>query len=267
MVDRITPAASAATLVLAEKLLGQPDPAAIETEPFKQWVIEDDFAGPRPAWDKAGALLVNDVAPYEDMKLRMLNGAHSLIAYLGAVVGLSAVRDVMAEPAYRSLVALHMSHASLTLDKVDKQDAELYKAELLARFENPAIDHRCLQIAMDGSQKLPQRIFVPAKIRLDQAASTDTFALAAGLWFVYLQGENELGEIIECNDPQCEQLKQIVNSDGSIAERVAALGLLSGGSSGLFNSSAWVDQVAAIVEDLSANGVLMVISDMTTAKM
>ena len=266
MVDRITPAASAATLALAEQLLGQPDLAAIETEPFKQWVIEDDFAGPHPAWDKAGALFVSDVAPYEDMKLRMLNGAHSLIAYLGAVVGCSAVRDVMAVPAYCSLVERHMSNASQTLDKMNTRDAALYKAELLERFENPAIDHRCLQIAMDGSQKLPQRIFVPARIRLDKAEDVDTYALATALWVRYLQGENERGEVIDCNDPLSKELKQIVDSETSVTEQVAALGTLTGGDSGLFDSASWNNQVAALVVKLKANGALSVISGMPCAR-
>ena len=266
MVDRITPAANAATLTLAESLLGQPDPAAIETEPFKQWVIEDDFAGPHPAWDKAGALFVKDVAPYEDMKLRMLNGAHSLIAYLGAVAGCSAVRDVMAVPACSSLVERHMSHASETLDTMNSSDATRYKAELLARFENPAIDHRCLQIAMDGSQKLPQRIFVPARIRIEQSAVVDTYALATALWIRYLQGENDLGEVIVCNDPLGDELKQIVHSDMSVAEQSAALGLLTGEGDGLFDSASWNDQVAALVSKLRADGALAVISRMYSSR-
>ncbi len=264
MVDRITPAANTATLALAESLLGQPDPAAIETEPFKQWVIEDDFAGPVPAWEKAGALLVSDVAPYEDMKLRMLNGAHSLIAYLGAVAGCSAVRDVMAVPVYRSLVERHMDHASQTLDKMSTRDASLYKAELLTRFENPAIDHRCLQIAMDGSQKLPQRIFAPARIRFEQAKDVDTYALTTALWIRYLQGENELGEVIVCNDPLSKELKQIIHADMGVDEQVAALGALSGDGSGLFDSASWNSQVAVFVNKLNADGALSVISEMTS---
>ncbi|ASJ71869.1 mannitol dehydrogenase family protein [Granulosicoccus antarcticus] len=266
MVDRITPASNATTLALAQKLLGEPDLAAIETEPFSQWVIEDNFAGPRPAWEKAGAMLVEEVAPFEDMKLRMLNGAHSLIAYLGAVTGLAAVRDVMAVPAYRALVDWHMSDASETLEEMNADDAARYKDNLLARFENTAIDHRCLQIAMDGSQKLPQRIFIPAMQRLEQGKSVDTSALATALWFRYIQGMNQNGDIIECNDPLKAELEQIINSDRSATERVAALGGLPGVPSGLFDNIIWVEKVASLVDGLTVDGALRTLSQMSAAR-
>ncbi|PTB98555.1 mannitol dehydrogenase family protein, partial [Thalassospira xiamenensis] len=115
MVDRITPAATATTLSDANRLIGIDDPAAIETEPFSQWVIEDDFPDGRPAWEEAGAILVHDVEPYELMKLRMLNGSHSLIAYLGQVGDYRYVRDAMANEAFSQLVAQHMENAAATM--------------------------------------------------------------------------------------------------------------------------------------------------------
>ncbi len=260
MVDRITPAATAATFKLAGDLLGRADPAAIETEPFKQWVIEDDFAGPRPAWEKAGAQFVADVAPFEDMKLRMLNGAHSLIAYLGAVSGLSAVRDVMKEPTYRSLIDRHMLMAAETLEGMDKSDAAVYRAQLLERFENPAIDHRCLQIAMDGSQKMPQRILTPASIRLARGMPVDTYALATALWVRYLMGRNEQGATIDCSDPLIAELQLIVNADSSMSQRIAGLGSIPGVPQDLFSQANWVNQVADLVDACHTQGVLAVVS-------
>ena len=97
MVDRITPASTEATYADAARLIGREDRAAVETEPFWQWVIEDRFAAGRPVWGAAGATLVGDVGPYETMKLRMINGAHTLLVCLGVVAGLDHVRDVMAE--------------------------------------------------------------------------------------------------------------------------------------------------------------------------
>lgn len=112
MVDRITPASTEATYQDAERLTGRQDLAAIETEPFTQWVIEDHFANGRPAWDKAGALMVTDVSAYEKMKLRMLNGAHSLLAYLGYIGGYEFIRDVMDDAALAALAYRHMVRPS-----------------------------------------------------------------------------------------------------------------------------------------------------------
>lgn len=262
MVDRITPAASNATLELASTLLGRSDPAAIETEPFCQWVVEDSFAGPRPAWETAGVQFVEDVAPFEDMKLRMLNGAHSLIAYLGAVTGLLAVRDVMNEPVYRALVDRHMKCAAETLDGVDADDSDDYRAQLLARFANPAIDHRCLQIAMDGSQKMPQRIFMPASIRLSRDLPVETYALATALWVRYLLGQNEQGAVIEGNDPLLSALKSIVESANPMEQKIADLASIPGVPDSLFTSDVWVRQVCDLVERLAKDSVLTVVSSM-----
>ncbi|MGQ7848291.1 mannitol dehydrogenase family protein [Granulosicoccus sp. 3-233] len=262
MVDRITPAATVATLTLASDLLGRADPAAIETEPFRQWVIEDDFAGPRPAWEKAGAQFVADVAPFEDMKLRMLNGAHSLIAYLGAVSGLPAVRDVMQVSAYRTLLDHHMAMAAETLEGMDKEDAAGYRAQLLERFENPAIDHRCLQIAMDGSQKMPQRILTPASIRLARGMTVDTYALATALWVRYLMGRDEQGAAIDCSDPLIGQLQLIFNASDAMSQRIAGLGRIPGVPQDLFNQAHWVDQVADLVNASNTHGVRAVVSEL-----
>src|SRR6218665_509891 len=159
MVDRIVPAATDETRARAESLLGAEDRLAMETEPFMQLVIEDHFISGRPKWEAGGALFVDDVEPYEKMKLRLLNGAHSLIAYLGQLQGLEFVRDVMAVPEYRIIVRRHMEEAVKTLDPVPGIDLAGYMDRLVERFENPTIAHRTQQIAMDGSQKLPQRIF------------------------------------------------------------------------------------------------------------
>ena len=131
MVDRIVPAPTTKTLEDAERLLGCRDEAAVETEPFMQWVIEDRFSAGRPAWDAAGALFVPEVAPYEHMKLRLLNGAHSLIAYLGQNRNIAYVRDVMAVQQHRNLVARHMREAARTLPPVPGIDIEAYIGSLL----------------------------------------------------------------------------------------------------------------------------------------
>jgi fructuronate reductase len=225
MVDRITPASTEATFAAVREATGETDPLAVETEPFRQWVIEDRFAGPRPTWENAGALIVPDVAPYEVMKLRMLNGSHSLIAYLGAVAGLEAVRDVMAQPALHKLVQAHMQAAAATLPAIPGFDPAAYAADLIRRFENPAIRHLCLQIAADGSQKLPPRIFSPAAEALARGEDAGAFALATAAWARFLQGRSDAGAILTPSDPLIEPLSMAAASATPVAALARALGL------------------------------------------
>jgi fructuronate reductase len=258
MVDRITPASSTATFAFVEQVLGHPDPVATETEPFRQWVIEDAFAGPRPAWEKAGVLIVADVAPFETMKLRMLNGAHSLIAYLGTTGGFACVRDVMAVPEFRALIARHMDTAAATLPALAGFDPVAYRDALIERFENRAIDHRCIQIAMDGSQKLPQRIFAPARQLVDTGGSFGTFALATALWMHHIGGTSNKGEMIPLSDPLAEALRPAVV--GEPVDAVRKLGAVSGlDGRGLFENPMWLEAVAiklAALRDMSLDAVV-----------
>lgn len=184
MVDRITPASTRTTLEDAEALTGIADPLAVETEPFLQWVIEDRFARGRPDWDHAGALFVEDVMPFEAMKLRMLNGTHSLLAWLGLAAGHEYVRDAIADPAIERAAQVHLRAAAGTLGPVPGIDPADYAAALLERFRNRAIAHRLEQIAMDGTQKLPPRILAPAAQLLAEGGDTDSFArvMAAWIW-------------------------------------------------------------------------------------
>ena len=122
-------------------------------------MIEDRFArGLRPDWSIAGAEFVRDVAPYENMKLRLLNGSHSTLAYLGYLAGYETVSDTMKDQAYRRLAEGVMDDAATTLKMPPGADVAAYKRALIERFENPALKHRTWQICMDGSQKLPQRL-------------------------------------------------------------------------------------------------------------
>ena len=206
MVDRIVPAATDETRARAAAALGVRDALAIDTEPFMQWVIEDDFPLGRPAWDKAGAVFTRDVAPYEKMKLRMLNGSHTLIAHLGILHGLEFVRDVMAVPELAAQVRAHMQAAAATLDPVPGIDLDAYRDDLLARFANPAIAHRTVQIAMDTTQKLPQRILSPAADALAAGGDAAAFARATGAWIAALAHRQD------ADDPRRDELMAAVRA-------------------------------------------------------
>lgn len=210
MVDRIVPAATAATRERAAALLGVDDVLAVETEPFLQWVIEDDFVSGRPRWEAGGAIFATRVEPYENMKLRLLNGSHTLIAHLGLLRGLEYVRDVMTVPELVEQVRAHMQAVSATLDPVPGIDLDAYREQLLERFANPAIDHRTLQIAMDTSQKLPQRIFAPAVETLANGGDAAPFAHVVALWIRVLR------ERLETDDPRRKELLEAAGqSDGA----------------------------------------------------
>lgn len=191
MVDRIVPATTAADRDEAEQALGLRDEGLVVTEPFSQWVIEDRFAGPRPAWDKVGAQIVADVAPYEAAKLRMLNGAHSALAYCGLRAGHDFVHQAIADPALRPLIErLMREEAAPTVATAPGQDLAAYADALLARFANPALNHRLAQIAMDGSQKIPQRWL--ETLAANTAAGRDSPALLTALaaWIRHVRGDN-----------------------------------------------------------------------------
>jgi fructuronate reductase len=185
MVDRIVPATTAADLARTASLLGLEDRGAVVTESFSQWVIEDRFVGPRPKWEAGGAQLARDVRPFETAKLRMLNGAHSALAYVGLGLGLEYVHEAMADSDLHALVRQLMKEAAATLTPAADQDLAAYADTLQRRFDNPSLAHRLLQIAMDGTQKIPQRWLASIASLREQGkpASALSFALAAWIAF------------------------------------------------------------------------------------
>jgi fructuronate reductase len=171
-------------------------------EPFTSWVIEDRFAAPRPAWEEEGALIVGDVAPFETMKLRMLNGSHSTIAYLGFLMGREYVWQACADPLLAELVLRQMrEEIAPTLAAPAGSDPMRYAEQLMQRFRNPALPHRTQQIAMDGSQKLPQRLLNTVRERIAGGGSYAHLALAVAGWIRYASGTDERGGRIDVSDP------------------------------------------------------------------
>ncbi|MCZ8855931.1 fructuronate reductase [Escherichia albertii] len=228
MVDRIVPAATPETLQEIADQLGVYDPCAIACEPFRQWVIEDNFVNGRPDWDKVGAQFVADVVPFEMMKLRMLNGSHSFLAYLGYLGGYETIADTMTNEDYRKAAfALMMQEQAPTLSMPEGTDLNAYATLLIERFSNPSLRHRTWQIAMDGSQKLPQRLLDPVRLHLKNGGSWRHLALGVAGWMRYTQGVDEQGNAIDVVDPMLAEFQKI-NAQYQGAERVKALLGLSG---------------------------------------
>lgn len=214
MVDRIVPATTDADREAIKDIIGVDDAWPIMTEPFTQWVIEDHFPAGRPPFETVGAQLVEDVEPFERMKLRMLNGSHSTIAYLGYLAGHQYVAEVMQSPDFVRLIhGLMTEEAMPTLD-MPGVDLGTYRDDLLARFANPALNHRTWQIAMDGSQKLPQRLLGTIRDRLATGQSVTRLALGVAAWMRYVTGVDEKGQPIEVKDPLAGRLRGIADGTG-----------------------------------------------------
>src|ERR1700722_6803721 len=257
MVDRIVPATTDADVAAASVTMGLTDQAMVITEPFSQWIIEDRFAAARPDLAVAGVRLVGDVRPYENAKLRLLNGSHSALAYLGAISDLNFVHEAVAEPAVLAFVRHLMScELAPTLAPTPGLDLAAYQSALLARFANPALQHRLQQIAMDGSQKLPQRLVQPARERIECGKPFDALALAIAAWMRYTLGRTERGVAYAIDDPLAGSLRNIANGGtGSAAELTAGfLGMEEIFGTDLRRHAQFVAAVSRQLEQLLAHG-------------
>jgi fructuronate reductase len=208
MVDRIVPAATDVDRAEIRQRLGFTDAALVVAEPFRQWVVADEFAAERPAWEKAGVLLVPDVGPYEQAKLRLLNAAHSLLAYAGALAGHELISEAVADDRLEAAAtALMTEDAAPTLELPAGFDVSAYMTEVVERFANPALRHRTVQIAMDGSQKLPVRVLGTVRDRLAVGAEPRWAARAVAAWMVYVGVRaDRRGRPLPVDDPLADRL-------------------------------------------------------------
>lgn len=281
MVDRIVPALDADALSATRQNIGMVDEACVLTEVFSQWVIEDRFVSRRPAWEKAGVIFCDDVTPFENMKLRLLNGAHSSIAYLGILLGHQTVSDCMHDPTLRTFIESLM-RTEIQPEVVPPQgfDLDQYIDQLLDRFSNPHLRHRCAQIAMDGSLKIPQRLLPVLEERLLMGLCVRHLVFALAAWMTFVQQQAPL------QDPLEARLKALVRgssvnknsinensiNESSINERsdaglVSEL-LMSSGifSKGLQDSPILHLQLTAAVGDIRQLGVSMALTKSLDSK-
>ncbi|WEV41832.1 hypothetical protein OZX57_07765 [Bifidobacterium sp. ESL0682] len=245
MVDRITPATTSADIELVERTKGWHDAAPVRTEPFREWVIAGEFPSGRPAWDEVGAVITDDVTPYEQRKLWMLNGSHSTLAYCGPLFGCETVADAVADPTLRSWINewwdLAGRYVSVPTDE--------YRRQLLQRFENPNIRHLLMQIASDGSEKLPVRIVPAARKALEDGASALPAARAIAAWILFLNRfSDELADVIN-KDKVVSLAKPCFTSDGNI-DGEAVRHVIAYLDRGLASSSSFVDEVVQQISEV-----------------
>ncbi len=216
MVDRIVPATRPEDIAAFALETGVEDLGLVVGEPFRMWALEDRFDGPLPAWDRAGALFVRDVAPYEILKMRVVNGIQSNLCQLGVLSGLEFMSDVMAQEGFAEFAERTITREVVpNLPPVPGVDVAAYVAETIRRLRNPALKHRTQQISTDGSQKIKQRLLEPLRAGLRAGTPCDGLLLGIAGWMQYASGRDSGGQRIEVNDP--------------FAERTQAIGTASGG--------------------------------------
>ena len=264
MIDRIVPATTDDDRRDIEARLGLRDEGMVVCEPFTQWVVEDKFADGRPQWEKVGVLMVKDVRVFEKIKLRLLNGAHSTMAYTGYLSGFQYISEVMEQPAFVNLVKTYMAReAGETVTAPAGFDIEAYKQELRDRFSNKALKHRTWQIAMDGSQKLPQRLLETLREQLAGNGHIDILCLGVAAWIRYVSGVDEQGNAIEVSDPLAQELRAACDANQGNPEAMvkAVVAIQKVFGSDLINETRFIATTTQWLERFYAKGVLATVKE------
>lgn len=260
MVDRIVPRTTDADRAAVSQALGCTDAWPVLGEPFFDWAVEDEFAADRPDWSLSGARFVADAEPFERLKLRMVNGAHSSLAYLGVMAGWQTVDQAIAQPALcKHLEALMRDEIEPTLPPLPGLDLAAYRNNLLARYANPALAHRTQQIAMDGSQKLPQRLLGTVRDRLAQGLPVPRMALGLAAWLHFLRGVDELGQSYRIDDPHSAELTALYQKSlalGVTKESVHALLAYAPVFGDLVGNAPLTAALLPVLQSLQTHGVL-----------
>ena len=210
MVDRITPQTTDADRLLIRQEFGVEDAWPVVCEPFRQWIIEDNFANGRPPLELAGAQFTSDVHPYEMMKIRLLNASHSAMGYLGFLAGFEYIHEVIAAPLFFNFIRRLMDEEiTPLLAPVPGIDLADYQRTLLTRFTNPAIKDQVTRICLDGSSKVPKFLIPSLQEALAAGRSTRLLSLAVAGWMRYLAGLDEKNAAYILNDPLADRLQPL----------------------------------------------------------
>ncbi len=256
MVDRIVPAVRPDDLDRVAALLGGVrDEGAVVAESFGRWVVEDRFPAGRPAWEAAGVDLVEDVAPYETAKLRLLNATHSALAYLGGLAGADTIDEALALPELRAFVERLTADELLpTLPPCPGLDLADYRERVLRRLANPALRHTTRQVGTDGTAKLPARLVAPLREHLAAGRRPRWLVLALAGWMRYVAAErDDAGAPLPLDDPRADALRHVRARAGSPSAVVDALLRLDGVFGRNWPDAAELPELrAALTEDVTA---------------
>ena len=210
MVDRITPQTTPADIAFVASHFGIEDAWPVVAEPFRQWVIEDTFSNGRPAWQLVGAEITTDVAPYELMKMRLLNGSHLAMAYLGALQGFPLVQDMLADPLFADFIRAFMEEVTPVVPHIPGVSVTDYKATLMERFANPTINDQVTRICSEGSAKMPKWLLPSITELTEEGAPTKLLSLVVAAWIFYLgTGTDRTGAPIDIIDARAAELRPL----------------------------------------------------------
>jgi mannitol 2-dehydrogenase len=225
MVDRITPVTTEADRELVRERFGVDDKWPVVCEPFTQWVLEDSFSDGRPPYEDAGVQVVDDVGPYELMKLRLLNASHQALCYFGYLCGYRLVHDAAQDPLFRTFLLQYMDkEATPTLSPVPGVDLDEYKHTLIERFSNPEVRDTIARLCAESSDRIPKWLLPVIREQLSQGGEISRSAAVVASWARYTEGIDEQGQPIEVVDPLKEQLMALAarnreDPDAFIANR------------------------------------------------
>jgi mannitol 2-dehydrogenase len=215
MVDRITPVTTDAHREMVRREFGVDDAWPVITEPFRQWILEDRFPAGRPAWELAGAQITSDVAPYEKMKIRLLNASHQVMTHIGLLLGHSSTDGAMADPDIRRLVRETMDlEVTPLLPAVPGIDLEDYKATLMVRFANPAIRDQLSRNAVDASVRIPAFVLPSVSEQLERGGPIGRLCFTVACWFRCLAGTDEQGRALTIVDRRAAELQRLARRGG-----------------------------------------------------
>lgn len=254
MVDRITPATKPADIAFVAEHFGLADAWPVVTEPFRQWVIEDEFCNGRPQWERVGAEIVADVAPYEIMKMRLLNGSHLAMAYLGALNGFTFVHEIMSDDIFSAFIEHFMTEITPIVPAIPGVSVADYKKSLLHRFSNPTINDQVTRICSEGSAKIPKWLLPSILDLLQHGAPIDLLCLVTASWILYLgRGVDERGAPLQIIDARAAEL--IPYAQHSQVDPVPFLSIPSLFGERLPHEARFVEGVTTALKSISANGV------------
>lgn len=253
MVDRITPATTANDIAFLRDGFGVEDAWPVVTEPFIQWVVEDNFCNGRPQWERVGGEIVSDVAPYEIMKMRLLNGSHLAMAYLGALAGYPLVHEIMQDPVFKVFIEQFMEEVTPVVPKIPGVSVSEYKQTLIQRFSNPTINDQVTRICSEGSAKMPKWVFPSIVELLRAGGSIDLLSLVVAAWIYYLkQGIDDRGRKLDIVDARAAELTSVAKQIGTDPMPMLAITSIFGEL--LPANALFVEKIKKGLEALSGHG-------------
>jgi mannitol 2-dehydrogenase len=253
MVDRITPATTDEHRALVREKFGIDDGWPVMCEPFKQWVIEDQFPLGRPAWEKVGAQMTSDVLPYEKMKLRLLNASHQAMCYIGMLLGYEFAHEAMGDAQISKLVETMMEvEVTPLLPAVPGVDLTEYKRTLIERFANPAIRDQLSRIGTEGSARIPKFVLPSIIEELDRGGPIKLLSFTVASWFRYLNGKDDQGKELPIIDPMSKKLRERALEGGQDPQSLLSMREVF--SESLATSPRFVDQVRETLKSFYEQG-------------